>query len=1033
MADQQPYFTLRSRRPVDWPGARQPGGPVTNGIHDGFARSATHDTSRTSFHVKHISAFAQRLEDSATRAFPNRGRSSQRYKTVQALLLYWESDDLFVLPELEDLEKCLREEYAFGTNMFAIPSENSHLLLMLRVGQFIKDFESQDTLFLIYYGGHARIDESRQSTWCATRDSLSPELQWSAIQTLVERSKSDALILLDCCAGAASATFPNGNSVTEIISASSWDAIAPNPGRFSFSQILIEVLQEWVHRTFSAAMLHAEVLARLKHPRLERRNGTCFEARSTPVHFMMTSNHKVPSIEISRLLPPEKTARPEPFHLTSPLSGGRAPDFDNPNLNGFASSEPDEDTPHVMISLALEDDQRLDINAWEQWLNAFPSLAKHVKVQGVFKSHSTLMLVSVPVMIWDLLPEDPAVSFVAFIRSNNLAMPRRQSLQRQPIRASCALGQQGGESENSDSTSIATGATGTTLAATENFRCAPSYAPPPRVTYVPVHARSLSLSQPVIPGNPTTPLSSSPGSHQELVRPVRSTTSLHSMSRQATDPSMSTGPMISRQMILNHTQTTRRTNLGENLPELKKFAPHVEKRLEEYYQEDPMPSDAHSAFIASNLGIELLHFEIWLHHRRESDPIPSKLATMRPGDAQAEPSAGARMILPAHLDSLLEFASAGNALLFDLRSASEYEKSHIFGAIHLRAPRHFLAAASLDLIGRSIPQDSGRDQLSQWRAAKCLVFYGRGLESTWECPAADILAQKMRAYGWAGQCFILRGHYRDFSQSFGKYIVGMQMTREARDWLRSLASSSPVTGADVERREQRYSSWLARLDKDHQARPPSTSPSQTPERREAFESQERDLEKELKRRCDSLFESQERDLETELKRRCDSLSESQKRDLEKGLRTRCDSLSESQKRDLEKGAQDTLTRCDFLFGNARDGEVGSGGVDHFDAKAAMVEYLDRGLEELRGATHQAPAAYAPGHSKTASESHLEGYPGQRTHDQDLDSDYVEVREPDGSTPAVSPPGIALPERSTTGDTGGGGGGGGGLLNKMFRR
>lgn len=38
---------------------------------------------------------------------------------------------------------------------------------MMRVGQLIKEYESQDTLFLIYYGGHARIDESRQSTWCA--------------------------------------------------------------------------------------------------------------------------------------------------------------------------------------------------------------------------------------------------------------------------------------------------------------------------------------------------------------------------------------------------------------------------------------------------------------------------------------------------------------------------------------------------------------------------------------------------------------------------------------------------------------------------------------------------------------------------------------------------------------------------------------------------------------------------------------------------------------------------------------------------
>jgi len=86
---------------------------------------------------------------------------------VQALLLHWGSDDLFVLPELEDLEKCLRDEFAFGTDIFAIPSENSHLELMMRLGQLIKEHESQDTLFIIYYGGHARIDDSRQSTWCA--------------------------------------------------------------------------------------------------------------------------------------------------------------------------------------------------------------------------------------------------------------------------------------------------------------------------------------------------------------------------------------------------------------------------------------------------------------------------------------------------------------------------------------------------------------------------------------------------------------------------------------------------------------------------------------------------------------------------------------------------------------------------------------------------------------------------------------------------------------------------------------------------
>ena len=91
----------------------------------------------------------------------------QRYTKVQALLLHWKSDDLFVLPELEDLERCLREDYRFETDVFPIPSENSHLELMMKVGSLIKEHESTDTLFVVYYGGHARIDESRQSTWCA--------------------------------------------------------------------------------------------------------------------------------------------------------------------------------------------------------------------------------------------------------------------------------------------------------------------------------------------------------------------------------------------------------------------------------------------------------------------------------------------------------------------------------------------------------------------------------------------------------------------------------------------------------------------------------------------------------------------------------------------------------------------------------------------------------------------------------------------------------------------------------------------------
>lgn len=488
----------------------------------------------------------------------------QRYSKVQVLLLHWKSDDLFVLPELEDLEQCMREDYSFETDIFAIPSENSHLELMLKVGSLIKDHESTDTLFIVYYGGHARIDESRQSTWCATRHSGSPWLQWSAIQTLLERSVSDTLILLDCCAGAASATFPNGKSITETISASSWDAIAPDPGRYSFTNALIEVLQQWKVRTFSAAMLHAEVLARLKHPRPITINGKHFEARSTPVHFMMTSNHKAPSIELGRIVPENRRppSPPDEPEATMPLPSAPISSGRGGSVEG-AGTEPTEDRPHVMISLALEDNQQLDLDAWEQWLASFPALAKYVKVQGVFKSHSTLLLLSLPVMIWDLLPEDHACNFVAFIRSNNMIKPSAET----------------NDTRIADNVSIS----GTTQAEDmipEDLRAGPL-----------VGGRHLPYD-----GQRT--LTAAP---RDYIRYIPSSLKGHG----AQQPRDNTYEKISRNEIMNTSRSSKWTVYHpESVPEAPRFNSHIVARLEEYFNNDPEPSNAAIEYYASNLGAQ---------------------------------------------------------------------------------------------------------------------------------------------------------------------------------------------------------------------------------------------------------------------------------------------------------------------------------------------------------------------------------------------------------------------------------------------
>jgi hypothetical protein len=87
------------------------------------------------------------------------------------------------------------------------------------------------------------------------------------------------------------------------IAACSWET-AKDPDalhRYPFRNCLIVILQEWKDKPFSAAILHAECLARLKHPRPTPLGGKPFEAIGTPVYFVMASNYRTPSIEICSL------------------------------------------------------------------------------------------------------------------------------------------------------------------------------------------------------------------------------------------------------------------------------------------------------------------------------------------------------------------------------------------------------------------------------------------------------------------------------------------------------------------------------------------------------------------------------------------------------------------------------------------------------------------------------------------------------------------------------------------------------------
>ncbi|KAK0106924.1 hypothetical protein ONS95_003640 [Cadophora gregata] len=442
--DNQPFVTLSTGGMQ--PASRSPSESLSDSSEQPKSSPAssisatTHDTSRTKYHINELSTFVQRLEAAATKIFPNKGRS--RYENVQVLLLRWEQDTMGVQYELDDLAAAFAKGYGFKTETWLIPSTQPHLALMGKAFNIVQDFGVKDNLLIVYYAGHGGMNSSRQPLWTCTGDPSSPYLQWYAIQTIFEQAEADVLLLLDCCAAASSAPADGQcNSVTETIAACGFETWAPQPGRHSFTNTLIAVLDDWQDRSsFTAAMLHCEILNRLRHEKPERRrNIKNFECRRTPVHILSTVDARAGSVELCRRNDPEYV--PE-----SPTGKGREADLaDAGSAMDIDSSEPavtanrdqpadlyspdslnkilatgETALPHVLISLALEEEQLLDLEQCRKWLQQFPALAKYAQVQSIYKSNSTLMILSVPVLIWDWLPDNLACSFIGYVHSTNL-------------------------------------------------------------------------------------------------------------------------------------------------------------------------------------------------------------------------------------------------------------------------------------------------------------------------------------------------------------------------------------------------------------------------------------------------------------------------------------------------------------------------------------------------------------------------------------------------------------------------------------
>ena len=234
------------------------------------------------------------------------------------------------------------------------------------------------------------------------------------------------LIILDCCFAANAARDTSFGTAKELLAACGGESETPGVCDLSFTSVLVEVLQYLGRAPFTVAMLYSRLVT-MRH-----------KLKGTPIYVPL-SEHGSNSITIPpipRSLPPVRYQGGTEDGFVPSDEAGAPPDentqlYPSPptsaSYSNFAPPPPTKPETRVLLSVSVAEDIGHDIAQWVHWLTTGAPWgvtkidAKiDVAVESIFKSHSTLIIVSIPIIAWIQLPETAAYQFIGFVQSANL-------------------------------------------------------------------------------------------------------------------------------------------------------------------------------------------------------------------------------------------------------------------------------------------------------------------------------------------------------------------------------------------------------------------------------------------------------------------------------------------------------------------------------------------------------------------------------------------------------------------------------------
>lgn len=242
------------------------------------------------------------------------------------------------------------------------------------------------------------------------------------MRCLFEDAQSDILLLLDSCAIPDPLTA-GSHGIKQGIAAFTPEHGPREMGGNSFTANLIEALQK-LHtgRPFTINRLHEELVSQKQFQNAQAAR----PSNSTP------SVAAVPGqLPLVFTLTPGKSQQlslaPLQSRLTGPKQNGGEP-AEGQSLRGREEHliDPESvadirfDEARILVCTTFVGDASPDMSFFNQWLQNTPPLGSKIAVEGMFLGPPTMLLISMPHSIWNVVQHDKVCCFLGYISSHNM-------------------------------------------------------------------------------------------------------------------------------------------------------------------------------------------------------------------------------------------------------------------------------------------------------------------------------------------------------------------------------------------------------------------------------------------------------------------------------------------------------------------------------------------------------------------------------------------------------------------------------------